>query len=312
MTYFILANPNSGAKKGAHSLDLLLSYFKENQVDFQLFTTTKSGQESELIYDILSLKSPDDVILIIGGDGTISLAMSALPADVPFAYLPAGSGNDFARSLSLEHDPICAFKAIENGHLHEIYVLKYESKNLSGFALNNIGIGLDAQIVKSANRGKLKIWLNKIKLGQLAYLMTALHVLFTKKPFSVTIESMASDLTSDKILSQKIKFQRAFLMTFTKHSFFGGGVKISPTASNLNDEIHLVEFNRLPMRKIFPVIPKVLKGTHLNHPGFTHLISKQFIVKTEENQPVQIDGESSEINANEPLKLSTEKRTIIY
>lgn len=307
MTYFILANPNSGAKKGAHTLDVLLPYFNENQIKYQLFATSEIGQEAQLINSILELKTSTDQLLIIGGDGTISLAIDALPDHIPFAYIPAGSGNDFARSLHISLDPIEAFKNIERQEKHDIYIIKYSSHQLSGYALNNIGIGLDAQIVKSANEGKLKTWLNKIKLGQLAYLMTALHVLFTKKPFAVHL----SALTNDNKVQEKA-YARAFLMTFTKHPYFGGGVKISPEASNSNADIHLVEFDRHPMRKIFPVVPKVLKGTHLTNPLFDHRISKTFTVTTDVNQPVQIDGETHEILKNDPLTLSTEKRTIIY
>ncbi|WP_374284447.1 diacylglycerol kinase family protein [Lactococcus sp.] len=307
MTYFILANPNSGAKKGAHTLDILLPYFNENQIKYQLFATSEIGQEAQLINAILELKTSTDQLLIIGGDGTISLAIDALPDHIPFAYIPAGSGNDFARSLHISLDPIEAFKNIERQEKHDIYIIKYSSHQLSGYALNNIGIGLDAQIVKSANEGKLKTWLNKIKLGQLAYLMSALHVLFTKKPFAVHL----SALTNDNKVQEKA-YARAFLMTFTKHPYFGGGVKISPEASNSNADIHLVEFDRHPMRKIFPVVPKVLKGTHLTNPLFDHRISKTFTVTTDVNQPVQIDGETHEILKNDPLTLSTEKRTIIY
>lgn len=307
MTYFVLANPNSGAKKGAHTLDVLLPYFNENQIKYQLFATSEIGLEAQLINTILELKTSTDQLLIIGGDGTISLAIDALPDHIPFAYIPAGSGNDFARSLHISLDPIEAFKNIELQEKHDIYIIKYSSHQLSGYALNNIGIGLDAQIVKSANEGKLKTWLNKIKLGQLAYLMTALHVLFTKKPFAVHF----SALTNDNKVQEKA-YARAFLMTFTKHPYFGGGVKISPEASNSNADIHLVEFDRHPMRKIFQVVPKVLKGTHLTNPLFDHRNSKTFTVTTDVNQPVQIDGETHEILKNDPLTLSTEKRTIIY
>ncbi|PHA05620.1 transcriptional regulator, partial [Bacillus sp. AFS051223] len=94
---------------------------------------------------------------------------------------PSGSGNDFARSLKLKLDPIESFEAARRGINHEIFIMNYQSKGLSGYALNNIGIGLDATIVKSANEGKLKQVLNKLKLGSFSYILTALHVLITKK-----------------------------------------------------------------------------------------------------------------------------------
>lgn len=304
MTYFILANPNSGAKKGARTLEVLLPYLDKNSINYQLFATEKIGEEANLIKKILEQKEETDHIIIIGGDGTISLSIDALPENEAFSYIPAGSGNDFARSLNLSLDPIENFKSIENKISHDIFIIKYRSHQLNGYALNNIGIGLDAQIVKSTNSSKLKILLNKVKLGKFAYLLTALHVLFTKKPFSISVLSADNQI--------KLKFDRAFLMTFTKHPYFGGGIRISPDASNLTEEIHLVEFDRHPLRKIFPLIPKVLQAVHLADARFVHQTSSTFIATTEENQPVQIDGETHEIMAHDPLYLTTQKRTIIY
>lgn len=307
MTYFILANPNSGAKKGSQVLEVLIPYLQQNQLTYRLFRTSKTGQESDLIAQILTEKLPEDSLLIIGGDGTISLAIDALPQNIPFSYIPAGSGNDFARSLGISFDPIEAFKAIQKNIPHTIHIIKYSSKHLSGYALNNIGIGLDAQIVKSANEGKFKTFLNKIKLGNLAYLFTALHVLFTKKAFSASIETEQSDTNLN---SQH--FDNAFLMTFTKHPYFGGGIKIAPNASNLTDKIDLVEFDRLPLWKIFPVVPEVLHATHLKNPLFFHKVHSNFIITTHENQPVQIDGETHEILKDDALILTTQERTIIF
>ncbi|XOW23532.1 hypothetical protein QK911_01855 [Lactococcus lactis] len=62
-------------------------------------------------------------------------------------------------------DPIESFEAARRGINHEIFIMNYQSKGLSGYALNNIGIGLDATIVKSANEGKLKQVL-QIEIGK--------------------------------------------------------------------------------------------------------------------------------------------------
>ena len=76
--------------------------------------TEHTGQEAAFIQKILEEKTTDDQLIILGGDGTISLALNALPDDLCFGYIPSGSGNDFARSLGLSFDPIQAFKNIYN------------------------------------------------------------------------------------------------------------------------------------------------------------------------------------------------------
>ncbi len=301
MIYYILANPNAGSRKGERSLKLLLPYLKKEGLTYKLFATDNTGQEETIIQQILKEKATEDQLIILGGDGTISLALNALPEDLSFGYIPSGSGNDFARSLGLSFDPIQAFKNIRQNKTREFYVMHYKSQSFSGYALNNVGIGLDAAIVKAANGGRMKSFLNFLKLGRLSYFLTALHVLFSKTPFEISIYNMKN----------VFKFDNAFLLTFTKHPYFGGGIQIAPEATNLNQEIHLVELDRHSIPKIFSLIPSVLKGKHLENDLFHHSVSTAASVTSQSIQPVQIDGESFTIQANDTLTLTSEKRKII-
>ena len=300
MIYYILANPNAGSRKGERSLKLLLPYLEKEGLSYKLFATEHTGQEASFIQIILEEKSTEDQLIILGGDGTISLALNALPDDLPFGYIPSGSGNDFARSLGLSFDPIQAFKNIRQNKTKDFYVIHYKSQSFSGYALNNVGIGLDAAIVKATNGGRMKNMLNALKLGRLSYFLTALHVLFSKKPFEISVYNMKN----------AFKFDNAFLLTFTKHPYFGGGIQIAPEATNLSKEIHLVELDRYSIPKIFSLIPSVLKGKHLDNNLFHHSVSTAAAVTPQSVQPVQIDGESFTIQANDTLTLTSEKRKI--
>jgi len=301
MIYYILANPNAGSRKGERSLKLLLPYLEKEGLSYKLFATEHTGQEASFIQKILEEKSTEDQLIILGGDGTISLALNALPDNLPFGYIPSGSGNDFARSLGLSFDPIQAFKNIRQNKTKDFYVIHYKSQSFSGYALNNVGIGLDAAIVKATNSGRMKNMLNALKLGRLSYFLTALHVLFSKKPFEISVYNMKN----------AFKFDNAFLLTFTKHPYFGGGIQIAPEATNLSKEIHLVELDRYSIPKIFSLIPSVLKGKHLDNNLFHHSVSTAAAVTPQSVQPVQIDGESFTIQANDTLTLTSEKRKII-
>lgn len=301
MIYYILANPNAGSRKGERSLKLLLPYLEKEGLSYKLFATEHTGQEASFIQKILEEKSTEDQLIILGGDGTISLALNALPDDLPFGYIPSGSGNDFARSLGLSFDPIQAFKNICQNKTKDFYVIHYKSQSFSGYALNNVGIGLDAAIVKATNGGRMKNMLNALKLGRLSYFLTALHVLFSKKPFEISVYNMKN----------AFKFDNAFLLTFTKHPYFGGGIQIAPEATNLSKEIHLVELDRYSIPKIFSLIPSVLKAKHLENNLFHHSVSTAAAVTPQSVQPVQIDGESFTIQANDTLTLTSEKRKII-
>ncbi|GFH41359.1 diacylglycerol/lipid kinase family protein [Lactococcus insecticola] len=301
MIYYILANPHAGHGHGKVVTHTLTDYLSQKNIPFHLFETQQPLDEAPLIAKILTLKTGADRLLIIGGDGTISLSLNALPADEVFSYIPAGSGNDFARGLGIsrqESATLATFDAIHSGQAQEIYVISYSSDKLSGIATNNIGIGLDAAIVDAANKSRLKAVLNRFKLGQLSYLISALHVLFTKKAFAIQANGR--------------RFDKAFIFTVTKHPYFGGGIPLAPDASLKTPELHLVTISRFNLFKTFLLIPKLLKGTHFENDHVDLLINKHFTLTATSTQPVQIDGEIKTFLAGQTLEISTEKRTIIY
>jgi diacylglycerol kinase family enzyme len=297
MKIYILANPAAGSGRARRSCARIAHYLNEKALAFEFFYTEKPGQEALLTEKILPLLSAEDRFIILGGDGTLSLVLNVWPTDRVFGFISAGSGNDFARGSHLSREPITALKAILAGHAEEFYLMRY-SGALSGIAVNNIGIGLDAAIVKAANDSSLKAFLNKIKLGQLSYLLTAFYVLLHKKSFAAHIDHQ--------------DFPEAFLFTLTKHPYFGGGIKIAPEASNQTRTIHLVEIDKVPARQFPSLIRKVLSGSQLTDPRVHHLqLTEQTQISVSSDQPVQIDGESYSIAADEPLYLSVEKRTIL-
>ncbi|MDR2977472.1 MAG: diacylglycerol kinase family lipid kinase [Streptococcaceae bacterium] len=298
MVYYLLANPNSGNHRGHEKVLKLINYFESTGIQFRLFETSGPGQEEKLVNEILSLKSVEDQLIVLGGDGTLSLSMKYLPADLPFSYIPAGSGNDFARSLSISLDPVEAFKSIAKQKKTEIYVLGYDSEHFHGFAVNNIGIGLDGAIINAANSNGTKSLFNKLHLGSVTYIFTTLGILFRKKGFKVELDHSQT-------------FENAFLFTMTKHPYFGGGVKIAPDASNLNNLIELVEVDKIPQHQFFGLLAKVLKASHLSDPRVHSLRQTEFTVKTFSEEPIQIDGEPYHIPAGEVLHVWSEKRTII-
>lgn len=298
MIYYILANPNAGYGHGKKVTRQVIRYMTKQLITSHLYMTEKAGDESRLLSEILKQIKPQDRLLIIGGDGTISLSLNAIPASQRFSYIPAGSGNDFARGLNLpRHQPIQSFKNLHTGKEKTIHVLKYTSPELTGIAINNLGIGLDAAIVASANHSPNKKFLNTLKLGQFTYLASALKAIQSQQAFHITINNQI--------------FNHAYLVTFTNHPFFGGGIPLAPQADIGNSDIHLVTLDKVALGTILKLIPKVYKGKHFSSPNVHQLINQSFDIEIQTDQPLQIDGESYQLKSQVSLNLTTEKRTII-
>ena len=65
--------------------------------------------------DVASAARDKDLVVVAGGDGTLNCALNALRErldEVTLALVPLGTGNDFARTVGLPHDPAEAAEAI--------------------------------------------------------------------------------------------------------------------------------------------------------------------------------------------------------
>ena len=50
----------------------------------------------------------DDLVIAVGGDGTVNAVVSALPAHAALGVLPIGTANDFACEIGVPRDPVIA------------------------------------------------------------------------------------------------------------------------------------------------------------------------------------------------------------
>src|SRR5216684_4719659 len=78
----------------------------------------QTGSRAEWLQGLPVSSRHADAILIFGGDGTIHRHLPALVRlQLPVLVVPAGSGNDFARSLKLNSvaDSVRAWRTFESG-----------------------------------------------------------------------------------------------------------------------------------------------------------------------------------------------------
>ena len=98
MTLYIIANSHSGNRSAKDIIATLKTHSEQNVITFL--------RDIEMMKKIKLSKfkifqCSQDKLLILGGDGTLSKVLYYWPAEIPFAYYPIGSGNDFARALGL-------------------------------------------------------------------------------------------------------------------------------------------------------------------------------------------------------------------
>ena len=95
----LLSNPYSGGGKGQRLKNQVIKVLHDKNQAFYDF----SGEDPTSARENLRLIRESDLqgLIVIGGDGTINMAVQSLAkSNVPLAVIPAGTGNDIARTLA--------------------------------------------------------------------------------------------------------------------------------------------------------------------------------------------------------------------
>jgi YegS/Rv2252/BmrU family lipid kinase len=298
--YHFIVNPEAGSGRGQKVAKKIEALVQKRRFPHQFYYTEYAGQELDLTASLLAqvLIPWDDIyrensemlyplLIVIGGDGTLHQVVSHLQEsekNIPLGYIPAGSGNDFARGMHLPKEPEQVFwKIAGTSSPQTVTIIHYHEQiqDETGFAINNVGIGLDASIVYAANHSAAKSKLNKFNLGSFAYLSAILNVLFRQKGFPILVETNG----------QQLSFSKAFLCTTTNHPYFGGGVAIAPTADLSEDKIDFVLVERVALFKIFWLLALLTRKKQMKSRYFHHLSTNKLRIVSTVPQYGQEDGE---------------------
>lgn len=161
------------------------------QVDFEMVTTTHPGHAREL--GELAMRERLDVVITLGGDGTINEVVNGMLVDGPGPHVPAlatvpgGSANVLARSAGLPRDPVEATAVLLGGlHDRRFRTISLGRANDRWFTMN-VGMGLDAEIISAMEHQRAA----GKKASPARYLATTLREYFAKtdrKNPTITVE----------------------------------------------------------------------------------------------------------------------------
>jgi diacylglycerol kinase (ATP) len=248
-----------------------------------------------------------DLILLFGGDGTIHRHLSQLVTlGLPVLVVPAGSGNDLARSLGLRSikDSLAAWRrfcggkgsvrSIDLGVITPVNQEDHDSAigsrepalraHESGFASRYFccvaGVGLDSEVARRANQ--LPRWLR----GHGGYALSLAPKIFTFAPFPMKI-STSEDNSGWTLRSD----QATTLAAFANAPIYGGGMKIAPQAKMDDGLIDVCVIGGIDPFRLFCLFPTVYSGGHLKIKEVSYFTAPRVRVETEHPLDVYADGE---------------------
>jgi len=153
-TVIICRNPRAGAFNNLQAIEALQESLQEIGYQVSVHSDTEAlRHHAEQLFQQGTLKA----VVAAGGDGTISLLVNLLPAQVPIAILPLGTENLLAKYLKVSADPQRIAQAIDQGN-----TLSLDAGSANGkIFLIMASCGFDAEVVRKlhANRsGHIRHW----------------------------------------------------------------------------------------------------------------------------------------------------------
>ncbi len=228
MNCLFLVNPCSGSGHGKKIAQFLESDAFSRHISRQVVYT----DPARIIQQVQSLAPDRDLVVIAGGDGTISCVtrgLSQLPHPPPFAIIPIGTGNDLARTTGWH-------RAWKQGGAESFFAFVGASrvKTIDLWSCGDeetficyLGAGLDAEIVSSfsATRQKVPFFLDT-RLNRLFFLAHGLRTLLTgKKRASLRFFATWEDATGN---SHELSLSGCSTVIAANIPFYGGGGHLAP------------------------------------------------------------------------------------
>lgn len=287
--YYFIVNPNSRCGRGRNVWKKLETALKAGGVEYQAFLTEKPGDARIFARKLTESCRESSIIIAVGGDGTVNEILDGISfcGSVTLGYIPAGSGNDLARSLKLPKSPVKCLKKILHPKYYKLMdygVLSYgEGEIFHRRFMVSAGIGMDAAVCHNLLYSKSKGLLHKLRIGKFAYLLIGVKQLTLAKPSRGYI-----------ILNgvQKIEFNHAYFISVHIHPYEGGGFKFAPDASFEDGQLSICVMNNRKKRKLVPVLFNSLIGRKSFNKGTRFYTCEEVMIHMDRPMAVHVDGES--------------------
>ena len=187
--FFLIANPKAGSMNVDRFKEDLARIFAQNDHEYEVHFT----RPDEAIASIVSKAVKDgwDVVVAVGGDGTVSMVADGLRnIDIPLGILPMGTGNVFAQELGIPLKLDQAISLMVGDHRCR----PVDSMEIGGrLYLLYAGAGITSVMMDGASSESKRHY--KI----LAYIWSGLKKLSGWQPFRFKLEIDGTSLSSSAI-----------------------------------------------------------------------------------------------------------------
>ncbi len=264
----VLVNPTSGKGRGARLMQPVSDLLREGGLERDVVV----GRDGDEAFDRLRdrVAAGVDGVVAVGGDGLVNIALQVVGGtEVPLGIVPAGTGNDIARSLGLvPQDAPAAVRLVLAGQTRVIDLGRANGRWFGGV----LGSGFDSMVNERANRMS---WPS----GRSRYNLAILAELRTFRPLPYVLE-----LDGERVETE------AMLVAVGNGPSYGGGMRVTPDARLDDGLLDVTVLGPISKPEFIRVFPTVYKGTHVSHRAVTVRRARR-VTLSSEGVTAYADGE---------------------
>ena len=265
----LIVNPTAGSGYARKVAPQLHTALEERGIDHEMVYTQYPGHATKLALQAAQ-RSDCEAVLAVGGDGTAyEVACGLMNTGKALGMIPAGTGNDFIKTIGTPAKPLAALAFILDHKPRPVDIGRLNQRMF----LNVCGTGFDVTVLDYAQAAK------KYARGLLPYLIGLIRAIFHYQPVQVRVSADGHRME-----------QAVLVCSIANGRFIGGGIPICPAADPGDGWLDLVTVDNVPRRRIPRYLPTLLLGRILRIPASHHLRCKKIVLDAP-GMRLNVDGE---------------------
>ncbi len=271
----LVVNPIAGRGRGLPWLEHMVASLARAGVPVEVHRTTGRHHATDLVCALPDASLP----VAVGGDGTIhEVALACLRRGFTMGFVPTGSGDDFAFALGVDRfDVDAAVRTLTNGHVRQLDVGVVNGEPF----VNGFGSGFDADVARRIEHApRLYRGLGRYLYG----IVTAMRD-FAVREVQVSVDG------------EEVHDGPGLMVGVQNGPRAGGSFLFTPAARTDDGLLDVVVAGRFGRATTLALLPRLMRGTHLNHPNLHFFRGHEVRVRWSSPVVAHVDGENLSVHA---------------
>lgn len=288
----IVRNPVSGGLSGHARWQGICDAFRQHFNDCEVRETARAGDAGRLACELIAAGC--ELVVAVGGDGTIGEVIDGIMrssnSETAFAFVPTGTGCDFARNFALPQDPAAIVRQIAMAPVRRIDIASVggrlaDGRVVSQHVVNIASVGVSGRIVQAVNgRGR------RVANGSLRFLLYSVREILRYRPVHVRVVVDGSEVFCGPVT----------VAAAANGAWFGGGMHVVPFA-DLGDGLLDVGILRGAGRAgVLGILARLYSASHIGHPLIDFHRGRVIDIEPlhkGDRLPMEADGETLDLDA---------------